>query len=867
MFCLACICVQAWFSDLFADPLPFDQAYKAVLISITGQEGIYRITGSDLSGAGIDITGCPADRIAVLYEGSEIPVIVSDGGDNSIGPDDYILFKGDPYKDSYTDTNVYMLGVLDQPGLRMTAVDYTPSGGTDRTGLGFLRDFTFEKDLKYNSLLPEQAHADHWYWEHFHSAHTVQDFTVDLGSVFTDSHTCSVTVHVTGITSYDAYDPDHHIVVYMNGSMLGQYYFDGRTECSVVYEFSQTLLNTGNNTIRIEVPQDTAAPYDALYLSRIDIQAASQFQAHNDVLISALPQAGIYTVSGFSSDSILVFDITGTPAAVAGYTVSSGSATLETDGPVTLFAAEESVLGRADGFHEVSSELPGSIPECDYIVITSPELKDAASGLAALHPELSVSVFDAYYLYAHFGSSRISPYPIRDFLTYCMSEWRNPPSYAVLAGDCANNRTGTVPSYYVYDRLSGVIPADNWFACVSGADAVPDISFGRIPADTETELSGYFNKIDAYSHQAPQGKWETDAVFIADNSEGVPEDSIFSQYNEELAAEVPAGYSCAMIHLEDYSNTAQCTADIISTINGGVLIAEYLGHGGTWTWAGEMIFADSDLVGRTDARDLFNADSMFPFFISITCLDGYFIAVDESLNMSLSERLLLNPAGGGIGVFSASGFADAQDKFLLGRNLYRAFFENDIRVIGDAVKKAKQEYTAFHQDWEETILHTHNLMGDPALELRIPSPRKPFGLQAEYYEKGELSSFSPVTGEGQEGMYLSWHTEDSDIAYFEIYRCTPGNGEFRLLARTDRTAWYDIEISSEREYGYYVVSVNTRALSSVPSETVQVSTYPDTGLFGCTVSDRESPLFPAALVLLLSLLCAGRGSFRACQSP
>jgi len=168
-------------------------------------------------------------------------------------------------------------------------------------------------------------------------------------------------------------------------------------------------------------------------------------------------------------------------------------------------------------------------------------------------------------------------------------------------GDCANNRTGVIPSYYIYDSLSGVIPADNWFTCVSGSDAVPDISFGRIPADTETEVTNYINKIDAYLTLAPQGQWERRMIFVADNSEGIPEDSIFPQYNSELADLVPLGYSHNMINLEDYPDTNSCTNAVINSIDQGALITEYLGHGGTWTWASEMILADSDLIARTDA--------------------------------------------------------------------------------------------------------------------------------------------------------------------------------------------------------------------------------------------------------------------------
>jgi len=861
LICLVFISGHVW-----GEPpdLPFDPLYNAVLIQIKNPKNIYKISGSDLSGAGVDISSYPADRIGILYEGTEIPIVVHDGGDNSIGSEDYILFAAEPYKDSYTDVNIYVLGVLNQAGLRMGTADFTPSGGIDRTDSGFVRDFIFETDLFYSSLLPAQAEADHWYWNPFCSTYTGQDYSVDLGSVCTDAgDTGSVTVHVAGITSYGAVDPDHHVVVYINGDLIGDFYFDGRASFSQELTFSQDILLTGDNTVRVEVPQDTAAPEDSLYLDRFEFKTVSRFEAHDNLITSELAQAGTYTVSGFSSDNILLFDITDIPARVTGSVISGGSATLETAAPVTLFAVEESALGNAYGFLKVSSKNPDTIPRCDYIVITAPELMNAASGLSAIHYGLSVSVFNAHYMYAHFGTGRISPYPVRDFLSYCCSSWSSPPLYAVCVSDCANNRTGVIPSFYMYDGLSGVVPADNRFACVSGSDAVPDINFGRIPADTETEVDAYLNKIDAYLNFAPQGQWEKNMVFIADNAEGIPADEIFPVYNSELASIPPSGYTDIMINLEDYNDTEKCTDAVINSINQGALITEYVGHGGIWLWAKEMIFADSDLKERTDARDLFNADCMFPFFISIACLDGYFLEPNEAWNMSLSERLILNPNGGAVGVFSASGFADAEDKFLLGRELYRSFFERDIRVVGDALRRAKEEYTAVHQEQEDFILHTHNLMGDPALELRIPSPRRPFGVKAEFYDKGDLSEFSTVHKDKEKIVEVSWRTQDTDANLFRIYRSCDG-GVFAIAGTVsgDSRSYADKDVCTNRNYQYYVVAGNHRGLFSAPSETVSIYVQRDEEtLFGCSVSNgSDSCSYALMLIIFLSfiLLCRRR---------
>ena len=117
---------------------------RAVLPNASGvvlrEGGIYRITGADLESAGIDLAAVDPSRIRMLYGGGRVlplsisqaadpvleeqAIVVEDGGDGRLGPEDSILFHGEPVsrweysegdgayafrKNPYTHDNVYWL--------------------------------------------------------------------------------------------------------------------------------------------------------------------------------------------------------------------------------------------------------------------------------------------------------------------------------------------------------------------------------------------------------------------------------------------------------------------------------------------------------------------------------------------------------------------------------------------------------------------------------------------------------------------------------------------------------------------------------------------------------------------------------------
>ena len=69
--------------------IAYDQDYYKFLIK---EDGVYKITGSELQSAGLNIDGLNGSEIQVFSYGKQVPIYVSNNG--NFGPEDFILLEG-----------------------------------------------------------------------------------------------------------------------------------------------------------------------------------------------------------------------------------------------------------------------------------------------------------------------------------------------------------------------------------------------------------------------------------------------------------------------------------------------------------------------------------------------------------------------------------------------------------------------------------------------------------------------------------------------------------------------------------------------------------------------------------------------------
>ena len=116
----------------------------------------------------------------------------------------------------------------------------------------------------------------------------------------------------------------------------------------------------------------------------------------------------------------------------------------------------------------------------------------------------------------------------------------------------------------------------------------------------------------------------------------------------------------------------------------------------------------------TDADTLSNGTQL-PIFTTFTCLNGYFNHPSED---ALAETLLWADNGGIVAAVAPSGRSLTSQQTPLANSFYEKLLSGEAETLGEALQMAKQ--LSANQEYLAEVIHTFNLLGDPALRFHRP---------------------------------------------------------------------------------------------------------------------------------------------------
>jgi hypothetical protein len=698
------------------------------------EDGLYRLTGAQLQDAGLDLTDTDSRTIKIIHRDREIPICVHGEEDGIFDAEDYVEFYGQAMTGPFTVRNVYWLTAGGTDGLRMAERDGSPAG-VHPTPSSFYATLHAEEDHVYWQNIPNGAGQDHWFWQGPLEAPTETTLTFDLHHLATEEGKDAILrVGLKGKTDDYGVDPDHHTRVTLNGVEVGDALWDGQTEyqhqATVLgqTEFGTSVLTEGVNTLTVESVGDTGAAADSIYLNWFEVDYWDTFVAENDHLEFWQEGSGTcqFVVTDFSEDDVSIFDITD-PANVARVVhpvieAANGTYTVRFQDTITgqaryLALASAQRKFPAAMIMDQPSGLRSPTNAADYVIITHDEFYESVLPLASHRQDqgLQVKVARVTDIYDEFNYGIFDPQAIRDFLSHAYHHWAVAPLYVLLVGDANldfkdhfdTGRLNYVPTHIFETWPLGETPNDNWFACVSGDDILPDMFIGRISAQRPEDMNAVMEKIISYEQSPPPGDWNRNALFVADDDQ-----TDFEIVSEHLIALLPEGYRAQRVYAREYQSPADPTADIVRYVNDGTLLVNYVGHGFTdrWgTWSSGRIF------DRSHIASLRNGDKL-PFLTTATCLNGFFAHPLE--DYSLAEEFLRVEGKGAIAAWSPTGLGFPSQHRLLFGELFTAIFEDDNRLLGPATTVAKISAYAQNSSLGE-LVETFVLFGDPALELAL----------------------------------------------------------------------------------------------------------------------------------------------------
>jgi hypothetical protein len=320
---------------------------------------------------------------------------------------------------------------------------------------------------------------------------------------------------------------------------------------------------------------------------------------------------------------------------------------------------------------------------------------------------MAVTAVPLSQIYDEFSYGRQSPEAIRDFLAYAVAEWQPVPRFALLVGDASydiynfsgGENKNILPTYLVYTEFAGYVASDTWFTIFDDETLTPEIAIGRFPVQNVEQLETLVNKTIAYEEAADQ-EWLSRALLVADD------EASFDIASEELADELNIiGYQTQKLYMTEKEDIHD---DIVSALNQGVGIINYIGHGSIQVWGDETVFE------AEDAEILINGQRL-PIFTTFTCLNGYFNHPEID---ALAEALLWAEDGGVVAAVAPSGRSLTSQQQPLAEVFFQSLFNGDAATLGEAMllSKTAGADTAGLRD----VIHTFNLLGDPALHFQLP---------------------------------------------------------------------------------------------------------------------------------------------------
>lgn len=413
-------------------------------------------------------------------------------------------------------------------------------------------------------------------------------------------------------------------------------------------------------------------------------------------------------------------------------------------GNQVVFTRPSSVLREYVAF-KTSGNFPepvfvGEVPNQDLhalqvpelLIISHPDFLESAEKVAVFHREtdnMDVEVVPVNQIYNEFGSGSPDATAIRNFIRMCRDR-SNKIKYVLLFGDGSyDNRNigGTnrnfIPAFQSENSLvpTSSFVSDDYFVILDSGESVynglMDLGIGRLPVSTPYEAGVVTGKIVNYYSPESLGLWRSNLCFIGDDGDGnlhmADSESLTTQVNDTHRE-----FQTEKIYLDAWPQITTPGGErypgVMDAINqqvkNGVLILNYVGHANTRFMADERVLDVSSINAWSNRNNL-------PIFVTATCEFSRFDA-DET---SAGEYILLNPNGGGIGLFSTTRMVYAYSNFLLSRNFYRYVFEKDAQGenfrMGDIMRLAKINTV------NTVNKRSFTLLADPALRLSYPKYR------------------------------------------------------------------------------------------------------------------------------------------------
>jgi hypothetical protein len=728
------------------------------------ETGIYKLTASDLSELGINVSNIDPRQIRIYHNGGgvlpeknaiartddlvEVPIYVSGEADGRFDNNDYILFYGrgpvcwslesdkmafshvqNPYDDYAYAFVVLGLG----QGKRISEAS-VPAGSANEIVNQFLDYQVYENDQYNLHRVGRTYYGDKMDLTSFKNI----DFT--FPNVVT-SKTCWVQTALAG-RNFQAANFEVHV-----DNVKKATYSIKTTTASSQKPFGYNVggwvsAQPSSDKVCVTLKHDALGSSSTSegYVDYVLVNAWRHLTFTRGQMLFRNPEASLvnktyeYRLSGVSQQT-QVWNVTDprNPAIVKGqFNGSTFSFKVMGNRENEFVACNGSTYQTAEAIGKVDNQNLHGVRDIDFVILTYADFMSQAERVKAIHnridPELNIFITTPDLIYNEFSCGAKDITAIRDFcrMLYLDSNPGHRIKYLLLLGDCSydyKNRDGIVdfvPSYESVLSLAmdSAFVTDDYFGFMDENEgdighSLADIGVGRFPVQTLEQATQMVDKIERYivKDETTMQPWRnTVSFFTDDESQFVTSAETLSAMLKNVGGE---GVVVDKIYLDAFPQVSapggeiapEVNAAINSRIEKGTLVLHYVGHGG------EVQLAEEKILQKKDVDSWRNAP-MYPLMITGTC---EFSRYDDHNRTSLGEYAFLNQYGGMIAMFTTSRvtYGNHNEAFAKGiyNNLFRVYGQEHYR-LGDVYRMAKTS--------GDNVEKRYVFFGDPALRLAYP---------------------------------------------------------------------------------------------------------------------------------------------------
>jgi hypothetical protein len=687
---------------------------------------------------------------------TELAIYIDGEGDGQFNSGDYILFyaegpdkwyyneTSERYqrpKNIYSEKNYYFIKINGENGLRLSP--QSSVGSTEYTTSEFDAYSRFEED-KFNLLndaVGTQGSGRDWYGDPFNPVRerTYSDFSFpniiinELASLRVrfagrGRTGSSLNVGVAGLSYSTTFGnvswTDNEAIYAKNG------------------EINETFTPSGSN-INVDISYPAVGDGTNIgWLDYIEINARRQLKMEGDQMSfrdnkTLNYNSSKFQVSGVNNNTV-IWDITDREKPklqafnLSGSTLSFGG---NTAGELKEFIAfnPNGAFASPEAVGQIEHQNYHGIDNVDMVIVYHPDFEEATNKLIQHRQNyngFSINKVRIDLLYNEFSSGRQDITAIRDFAKMLYD--RNPDKfkYLLLMGDGSFDHkdiTGQgknfIPVYETTTTLAPInsFPSDDYYALLTegegaGLSGALDISVGRIPVRTSFEANTVVEKIINYeTNPETMGDWRNRLVFNADDEDAnrhiIDADGIAQSVRNEHPI-----FNMNKIYFDAYQQEStpggerypKASEALTRDIYKGVLVINYMGHGGSTGWAQERVLTLND-INSWDNYD------KLPLLVTATCS---FAGYDEPSITTAGELSILKEDGGVIALFTTTRAVYASENRKLTKSVFDLVFQpigEEVLSIGEILRVSKNTSDANTQNSRK-----FTLIGDPSLKLAIP---------------------------------------------------------------------------------------------------------------------------------------------------